>query len=70
MFQKCKPGYEYEEATLESKECCGKCIQIACVVGDVVHEVGEEWTSPDYCTNYYCLNLNGSVSTKTTKTTL
>lgn len=58
----CDIGFEYVEPTPQSKECCGSCKQIACVVDGVVHTVGEEWTSADFCTNYFCLNINGSVS--------
>ncbi|CAG9772868.1 unnamed protein product [Ceutorhynchus assimilis] len=62
--KQCNPGYEYEEA---SEECCGKCVQVACIVDDVVRQIGEEWTSSDYCTNYFCLNLNGSLQVEAVK---
>ena len=58
----CDLGYEYVEASLESRQCCGGCKQIACVVDGVIKNVDEEWTSPDYCVKYICKNLNGSVS--------
>lgn len=58
----CELGWEYIPATSESKQCCGSCKPVACVVDGVIHKVGEEWSSPDHCVNFFCLNLNGSVS--------
>lgn len=58
----CNLGFEYKKPTPESKECCGSCEQVACVVDGIVHKTGEEWTSEDHCVNYYCVNINGSVS--------
>lgn len=58
----CDVGWEYVNATKESQQCCGFCKAFACVVDGILHNIDEEWTSEDYCTNYYCLNVNGSVS--------
>lgn len=58
----CSVGFEYVKPTPESKECCGSCEQVACIVDGVVHQIGTEWTSEDHCVNYYCININGSVS--------
>ncbi|XP_050302983.1 hemocytin [Anthonomus grandis grandis] len=63
----CKPGYKYAEPNKDSKECCGKCVQVACIIDDVVRNVGEEWTSADHCTNYFCVNLNGSLQVEAVK---
>lgn len=60
----CNLGYEYVEATPESKECCGSCKPYACVIDGALHKVGAKWQSADYCTNFECINTNGSVSTK------
>lgn len=60
--ENCEIGFEYIKATPESKECCGSCKQFACNVDGVIHKVGEEWTSEDHCVNYFCVNINGSVS--------
>lgn len=58
----CDPGFQYEPATAESKKCCGGCKQVACVVDGAIRNVGEKWTSDDYCTKYECVNVNNSVS--------
>lgn len=58
----CKLGYEYEPASAESKECCGYCKAVACLVNETVRREGEEWKSSDYCTNYKCSIVEGSVS--------
>ncbi|KAJ8974052.1 hypothetical protein NQ317_002298, partial [Molorchus minor] len=63
--KKCDKGFKYVEPTKESKECCGSCKQIACVIEETVYEDGEEWTSPDHCHNYFCLNINGSLQVQT-----
>ncbi|XP_017781781.1 PREDICTED: hemocytin [Nicrophorus vespilloides] len=59
--EKCELGSEYKPATPESKECCGSCKAVGCVVDGVVKQVGEEWSSADHCTNYFCINLNGTM---------
>lgn len=58
----CDVGWEYIPAPALSMECCGSCKQIACVVDGHVRKIGEEWSSSDFCTNYVCSNINGSVS--------
>ncbi|XP_030749920.1 hemocytin [Sitophilus oryzae] len=65
--KECKLGYQYEEPEKESKKCCGTCKQVACVVDDIVHQVGDEWSSSDHCTNYFCLNLNDSLQVEAVK---
>ncbi|KAH1012596.1 hypothetical protein HUJ05_011728 [Dendroctonus ponderosae] len=65
--KECKAGYEYKSPSPEAKECCGKCVQVACVVDDVVRPVGDKWTSDDYCTNYFCQNSNGSLQVEAVK---
>lgn len=58
----CDLGWEYAPAAPDSKECCGSCKPVGCVVDGNVRKIGEQWTSKDYCTNYVCLHVNGSVS--------
>lgn len=60
--EECDPGFKYEAAAVELKKCCGGCKQIACVVDGIVRNVGEKWTSDDYCTNFECVHVNNSVS--------
>lgn len=60
---KCELGWDYVPATPDSKQCCGSCKAVACVADGVIHNVGDQWTSPDFCTNFFCVNLEGSVST-------
>ncbi|XP_066254573.1 hemocytin [Euwallacea similis] len=62
--RKCNSGFKYIEPT---QECCGKCAQVACVVGDMVRQVDEHWNSSDHCTNYFCLSLNGSLQVEAVK---
>lgn len=57
----CDIGYEYVPAPKNSTECCGSCKCVGCVMDGKLYKVGEEWSSPDHCTNYYCQNNNGSM---------
>ncbi|XP_050345304.1 hemocytin [Nymphalis io] len=57
----CQPGWEYSPAPADSKQCCGQCQPVACVVDGVKRDIGTSWTSPDFCTNYTCANLNGTL---------
>jgi len=51
-------GYEYQSP--QSGECCGRCVQVACVTDDgVVHAVGTSW-SPDPCSVVTCSVTKGS----------
>lgn len=60
---KCDLGSEYVPATPESKECCGSCKPVACVIDGELKKVGEEWVADDFCAHYKChLNPDGSVS--------
>ncbi|XP_053369370.1 intestinal mucin-like protein [Clarias gariepinus] len=57
----CPLGYEYQ---LVQGDCCGKCVQISCVVtsGNITHMVkpGDTWTPPnDKCVTYNCMK-NGT----------
>lgn len=61
----CDIGFVYNEPSVESKQCCGSCKQVACVSNGIVYPVGNEWSSEDHCVNYYCSNVNGSVSSYT-----
>jgi len=56
----CEPGYEYEAPAPGSRECCGKCVQVACVVDGEIHEVGSYW-QPDPCTTVFCEGTRGLV---------
>ncbi|XP_056642321.1 hemocytin [Diorhabda sublineata] len=62
--KKCDVGFEYVEPTPESKKCCGSCKPIACVVDGKIYEIGQEWTSEDYCTSNVCTDVEGSVQVK------
>ncbi|KAL0894249.1 hypothetical protein ABMA27_014259 [Loxostege sticticalis] len=57
----CQPGWKYFPAEPSSKQCCGKCKPVACVCEGKEHPIGEKWTSPDFCTNYTCVDLNGTL---------
>lgn len=48
----CDIGFTLE---IDANECCGKCVQIKCVVNGTVHEPGSEWFSQDNCTTFKCL---------------
>lgn len=58
---KCEIGYEYVPAKNDSELCCGSCKPVACVVDGVVKTVGKTWKSPDFCTEFVCVNDNGAV---------
>lgn len=45
-----------------SGQCCGKCKPVACVVEGTLYPIGQTWASPDFCTNYTCVHLNGTVT--------
>jgi hypothetical protein len=51
-------GWEYEES---NETCCGKCVQVACVVKDELKKPDEKWMSPDNCTTYTCNSLGGEL---------
>lgn len=36
-------------------ECCGECMQAACVVDGIGHAPGSKWFSADNCTSFKCL---------------
>ncbi|XP_026747695.1 hemocytin-like [Trichoplusia ni] len=57
----CQPGWKYFPATEESGACCGQCEPVACIVDGKERAIGERWTSSDFCANYTCVNLNGTL---------
>jgi von Willebrand factor len=57
----CDLGYKYVAASPGAKQCCGSCKPYACVVDGSIHKEGDAWESPDHCTKYFCLTINGSV---------
>nr|XP_023019258.1 hemocytin-like [Leptinotarsa decemlineata] len=59
--KKCDVGFKYFEALPESKECCGSCKQVACVVEGTVRQIDEEWQSDDFCINYFCDKSNDTI---------
>lgn len=59
---KCKLGSEYVEPKFGSEQCCGVCQQVTCIVDGGIKNIGEEWKSEDFCTEYKCINDNGTVS--------
>ncbi|EFN85665.1 Hemocytin [Harpegnathos saltator] len=65
----CDFGYKYQQANDTTVDCCGKCVQTACIVEGILKDVGEEWQSGDHCVTYSCDSTSGSVyvraSTKT-----
>ncbi|XP_068629642.1 hemocytin [Battus philenor] len=65
----CQPGWEYEPAAADSGQCCGKCKPVACVCEETLHPIGTTWTSPDFCTNYTCVDLNGTLQVQSSNET-
>lgn len=71
--KECPLGWAYQEPnvkTKQKKQCCGECVQIACVVNGTVYEVNDVWQSADGCTTYECdrqsdgtLSVSGSQET-------
>ncbi|XP_078043521.1 hemolectin [Augochlora pura] len=59
----CAIGWTYEEG--EDGQCCGRCKQTHCVVGNVLHEANTSWTSPDNCTSYACIDHGNQLSVST-----
>lgn len=57
----CDYGYTYQVPNDTSVNCCGTCIQVACIVDGTLKEVGEHWYSDDHCVTYFCESTNGSV---------
>ncbi|XP_071447163.1 hemocytin-like [Hetaerina americana] len=60
----CEKGWEYQEPPPDSEECCGQCKQVACMANGKLHRVGTSWVSSDYCTTYYCREIDGVVQTQ------
>ena len=52
-------GYEHEPPG--PTECCGKCVQVACILNGTLHPIGSSW-NPDPCTFYSCVGSRGHVS--------
>lgn len=57
----CEYGYKYQESNDTSVNCCGTCIQVACIVEGILKNVGEQWYSDDHCITYHCESAIGSV---------
>jgi len=57
----CDYGYKYQAPKDTSVNCCGTCIQVACIVEGTLKNAGEQWYSDDHCTMYLCKSINGSV---------
>lgn len=57
----CDYGYKYQEPKDTSVNCCGTCIQVACIVEGMLKNIGEQWYSDDHCITYLCKSTNGSV---------
>ncbi|KAM8970875.1 mucin-5AC [Sarcophilus harrisii] len=73
----CPMGYKYQE---EPGHCCGKCVQVACVVhtnssgvhtnssGVQLVQPGQTWSNPeDKCVQYECEKVNGQLILVTAK---
>lgn len=58
----CDKGYEYNPSKDKGVQCCGECVAVACVVNGTIKNIGEQWYSEDFCTNYECISDNGDVS--------
>ncbi len=48
----CPEGYEYQPS-LNSTECCGRCVQTACLLDGQAYAIGSTW-KPDPCTSLSC----------------
>ncbi|XP_043259225.1 hemocytin isoform X1 [Colletes gigas] len=57
----CNLGFEYQPPDNKRIDCCGRCVPTACVVGNELRNVGEEWHSADFCTKYSCISSNETV---------
>lgn len=53
----CQPGWEMKTS---QNECCGICEQTECLFDGLTHKVNHEWNSPDNCTQFACIKLNGT----------
>ncbi|KAJ0180770.1 hypothetical protein K1T71_004174 [Dendrolimus kikuchii] len=62
--EKCIPGWQYFPAEKGSGQCCGKCVQVACLVNGQEKSVGAKWQSEDFCTNYTCADINGTLQVR------
>ncbi|XP_070162344.1 hemocytin isoform X2 [Polyergus mexicanus] len=57
----CDYGYTYQAPNDTAVNCCGTCVQVACIVEGVLKNIGEQWYSDDHCVTYFCESANGSV---------
>lgn len=57
----CDYGYKYQASNDTSVNCCGTCIQTACIAEGTLKNVGEQWYSDDHCMTYLCESANGNV---------
>ncbi|KAM3961249.1 LOW QUALITY PROTEIN: hemolectin [Aphomia sociella] len=65
----CQLGWKYYPAATGGEECCGKCQPVACVVDGKERPIGDKWTSDDFCTNYTCIDVNGTLQVQCTNET-
>ncbi|RVE53530.1 hypothetical protein evm_001900, partial [Chilo suppressalis] len=65
----CLPGWKYFPAEEDSKQCCGICKPVACIVEGHEQPIGEQWTSPDHCTKYTCVLTNGTLQVQSSNET-
>ncbi|XP_059045233.1 hemocytin [Achroia grisella] len=65
----CQAGWKYFPAAEGGEECCGKCRPVACVVDGRHRNISEEWTSDDFCTNYTCVDVNGTLQVQSSDET-
>ncbi|KAL6266408.1 hypothetical protein P5V15_003260 [Pogonomyrmex californicus] len=57
----CDYGYKYQASNDTSINCCGTCIQVACIVEGTLKNIGEQWYSDDHCVTYFCNSADGNV---------
>lgn len=57
----CDEGYKYKASDDIGINCCGTCVQVACIVNGMLKNVGEQWYSDDRCVAYFCAFSNGNV---------
>ncbi|XP_044578140.1 hemocytin isoform X1 [Cotesia glomerata] len=60
----CDKGYEYNPSKDKGVKCCGECVAVACVVNGTLKNIGEQWYSEDFCTNYECISDNRDLRVK------
>lgn len=62
----CQPGWKLKKIP---EQCCGVCEQTECVFDGLTYSVNQQWASYDNCTQFACIQFNGTFGVNSMKET-